>query len=230
MSAQRSSRERRGEDSRAGILERLSTAYRPSEDAGSVATRTGYAMEPGNDPEKLLALARERFESQEMGYHILPDWPALVDSLANHLYSRQTRLAALQKCDLFERIGLRDGLASRLPDVRVLGPEAGMDEVARADVGITTCEAVIAQTGVLVLTGAERATLGLSLFSGVHYCIATVGQLTASLESWVASRRGWSPDEACVLVGGPSRTADIEKTVVVGVHGPWKVSLFLVKE
>ncbi len=223
-------RQRRTGEAREEILGRLETAYRAAGEGGGPAGRIAYALEPGRDPEMLLAVARERFESQEIGYHILPGFQSLVDSVANHLYSRQARLVALQPCGLFDRLDLRHGLARRLPDLRFVDAGSGLTDVARADVGITACEAVIAQTGTIVLSATKREELGVSLLGGVHFCIATVDQLTADLDSWLAGRPGWAPDEATVLISGPSRTADIEKTVVIGVHGPWKLSLFLVKE
>lgn len=230
MTREQKPRQRRSDDPREEILERLATAYKAADEATVGRTRIAYATEPGSDPEALLALARERFENQEVGYHILPGWDSLLDTLANHLYSRQARRVAVQSCELFDRLGLVQALAGRVPDLCVLGPGAGLDEIAAADVGITTCEAVIAQTGTLVLNGIERSTLGLSLLGGVHFCVAAVRQLVPDLEGWLSGRPAWFPDEACILVSGPSRTADIEKTVVIGVHGPWKVSLFLVKE
>jgi L-lactate utilization protein LutC len=218
-----------GDASRRKILERLATAYE-ARDAGAAGPGIRYARGPGCDAEELLALALERFGSQEVGYHVLPGWQALVESIANHLYSRQARLVVIERCALLERAGLREGLSSRLPDLRFVDATTDPHEVARADVGITSCEAIIAQTGSLVLTGRERGGLGMSLLCGVHFCVAATGQLVPDLESWLERRGPLAADEACVLVSGPSRTADIEKTVVVGVHGPWKLSVFLVKE
>jgi len=104
------------------------------------------------------------------------------------------------------------------------------ESLSRLDVAITGVEALIAETGTVVL-GANRADgrLG-SLLVPRHWIIASETQIVATLED-IFPAKGFQIDldkNSCLtLVSGPSRTADIEKQIVIGVHGPLEVRIFL---
>ncbi len=90
---------------------------------------------------------------------------------------------------------------------------------AGADVGITGAEAALAETGSLVLTsGAETARMT-SLLPPVHVVLLGEAKIVPSLFEWVKQRPAPMPANL-VLISGPSKTADIEQTLIVGVHGP----------
>jgi L-lactate dehydrogenase complex protein LldG len=106
----------------------------------------------------------------------------------------------------------------------------GFDAVREPDptikVGLTGCAAGIANTGtVLVLDAGE--TLKASLLPETHLVILRASQLVADLPDALALTRG-APN--AVLVTGPSRTADIEMTLTIGVHGPKEIIVFLVDD
>jgi L-lactate dehydrogenase complex protein LldG len=108
-----------------------------------------------------------------------------------------------------------------------------LSEVERVSVGITGVDAALADTGTLVLrSGAGRPRLA-SLSVRTHIALLTPEQLYASWEDWWAnlSARGrWVSEASNVtLVSGPSRTADIEMTLTVGVHGPAEVMVIMVE-
>ena len=71
-----------------------------------------------------------------------------------------------------------------------------------------------------------------SLLPPMHLAILDERNLYDSLEAWLAADEGrWlSQESAVVLITGPSRTADIEMTLTIGVHGPGKFVVFLVGE
>ena len=107
-------------------------------------------------------------------------------------------------------------------------------ELADCDAAITGCELLIARTGSIVLsTGAANPSGGrtVSVYAPVHICIAYTDQLAYDIKDGLLLLKSRYQDHFPSLVTfatGPSRTADIEKTLVVGVHGPKEVFLFLI--
>jgi len=90
---------------------------------------------------------------------------------------------------------------------------------ARADVGITMAEAALAETGSLVLASGPEMARMTSLLPPVHIVLLPEAIIVPSLFEWVKQRPAPMPANV-VLVSGPSKTADIEQTMIVGVHGP----------
>ncbi len=99
-----------------------------------------------------------------------------------------------------------------------------------ADVAITKCELLVARTGSMVLSTAESSGRTTSVYSPVHICIAKTSQLVYDVKDALAllqKKYGGQIPSSISFATGPSRTADIEKTLVVGVHGPKEVFCFL---
>jgi len=104
-------------------------------------------------------------------------------------------------------------------------------DLAGCDISITGCEALIARTGSIVLSSASASGRTASVYAPVHICIAFTHQLVydiADALNLIKAKYGKQLPSLVTLASGPSRTADIEKTLVVGVHGPKEVFLFLV--
>lgn len=105
-------------------------------------------------------------------------------------------------------------------------------ELKDCDVSITGCEAVVARTGSIVLSAAQQSGRTVSVYAPVHICIAYTNQLVYDIKDAlqaVKNKYGNNLPSLISFATGPSRTADIEKTLVVGVHGPKEVYLFLVE-
>jgi L-lactate dehydrogenase complex protein LldG len=105
--------------------------------------------------------------------------------------------------------------------------------LAECDAAVTSCEALIARTGSIVMStgGGNASGRTVSVYAPVHICIAWSDQLVYDIrDSLVALKEKYQQQipSLITLATGPSRTADIEKTLVVGVHGPREVYLFLV--
>jgi L-lactate dehydrogenase complex protein LldG len=99
------------------------------------------------------------------------------------------------------------------------------------DASVTSCEYLIARTGSIVLSAAQQQGRTVSVYAPVHICIAYTDQLVYDIKDGLQllkeKYQGNIPS-MITFATGPSRTADIEKTLVVGVHGPKEVYLFLV--
>lgn len=137
-------------------------------------------------------------------------------------------------------VTVRDGELPR-GDTRA----AALAEVAQITVGLTGAEAALAETGTLaLLAGPGRPRLA-SMSVRTHIAIITPEQLHPSMAAWFATRNSIAVADkgeaqlrtrsdnirshsALTFITGPSRTADIEMTLTVGVHGPAEVLVVLV--
>ncbi len=104
--------------------------------------------------------------------------------------------------------------------------------LANCDAAITTCEYLIARTGSIALSTAQQSGRTVSVYAPVHICIAYTKQLVYDIKDALELLQNKYQKNFPSLVTfatGASRTADIEKTLVTGVHGPKEVFCFLVE-
>lgn len=104
-------------------------------------------------------------------------------------------------------------------------------DLATCDASITTCESLVARTGSMVLSAAQPSGRSVSVYAPVHICIAYTSQLVYDIKDslqLIKTKYFANLPSLITLATGPSRTADIEKTLVVGVHGPKEVFCFLI--
>jgi L-lactate utilization protein LutC len=94
-------------------------------------------------------------------------------------------------------------------------------DLFNSDVGVTNAQAGIAETGTLVLDSSVERNRLVSLVPPVHVAILDALRIYATLgETLAALQSGGELSPAITLITGPSRTADIELTLTIGVHGP----------
>lgn len=101
----------------------------------------------------------------------------------------------------------------------------------QADACITGCEFLVARTGSVMLSSMQHMGQTASVYYPVHIVVAYIDQVVPDIENGLAAIRkkyGAELPSMINLTTGPSRTADIEKTLVVGVHGPGEIFCFLV--
>lgn len=110
-------------------------------------------------------------------------------------------------------------------------PACGLAELASAEVGVVGAVAAIAATGSIVVDAATGAGRSVSLLPPVAVFVVRLDTILATpSELFRNHRQRWpeGPPSQVVLVTGPSRSADIEMTLAVGVHGPGEVHAVLV--
>lgn len=122
---------------------------------------------------------------------------------------------------------------------KLIAPVAGQlaerlvkTDLANCNVAITGCETLVARTGTIVLSSAQTSGRSTSVYAPVHICIAYTSQLVYDLKDALQAAKnkyGNNLPSLLTFATGPSRTADIEKTLVVGVHGPKEVYVFLIE-
>jgi len=104
------------------------------------------------------------------------------------------------------------------------------DDLASCDASITLCEHLVARTGTIVLSSQQLSGRATSVYAPIHICIAYTHQLVYDITDSLHQFKQ-EVDHIPSMISyatGPSITADIEKTLVVGVHGPKEVYCFLV--
>ena len=130
--------------------------------------------------------------------------------------------------DYIERlIGERGGpaLAARRPAVERLGLRGvqwqGDRPPAEAAIGITQADYALADTGTLVLFASPGEGRALSLLPPIHVAVLEASRILPGLNELLAREPNFPErSSAMIFITGPSRTADIESTLSVGVHGP----------
>jgi len=99
-------------------------------------------------------------------------------------------------------------------------------------VGVTGAFAAIAETGTLVLASGPDTPATVSLLPETHVAIVPAARIVAHMEdAWALARTEFRQlPRAINFVSGPSRTADIDQTIVLGAHGPYRVHIVVVRE
>ena len=116
-----------------------------------------------------------------------------------------------------------------LPEVRTNGGYA-VNDLESCDAGLTECEALVAQTGSVLVTAPSAGGRALSVLPPHHVVLARRSQmvpdLTAALQR-VQDKFKCKFPSFLSFISGPSRTGDIERILVLGAHGPKKVTILL---
>lgn len=108
---------------------------------------------------------------------------------------------------------------------------AGNAGVRDGDLGVTGCDCLIAQTGSVIISTLSAGDRALSVLPATHLVIAHRDQIVPDLTTAIAllrKRYGGHWPSALSVVTGPSRTADIEKILVMGAHGPKRLAIYFV--
>jgi L-lactate dehydrogenase complex protein LldG len=95
-----------------------------------------------------------------------------------------------------------------------------------ADATVEEVQAAIAETGSIVCASVEGRAVQSSLLPSHHIAIVPAGKIYATLEDFFASLT--VPPTNLAIITGPSRTADIELTLAIGVHGPERLDVIVV--
>ncbi len=181
----------------------------------------------GASIEEQIALFAERSESLRTEFFQCLS----VEAAAQHL-------AGMARENGWKRLALHagklaDAVAASLPgDLDLLHIDGGYDKNAleACDAGLTECESLIAQTGSVCVTSRSSGGRALSVLPPHHVVIATRAQLVTDLAAayeHLAEKYGANYPSFISFISGPSRTGDIERILVLGAHGPKKLTVLL---
>ncbi|GEM_PF-1952857 len=173
----------------------------------------------------LHAFAAQRLAEVGVSSRMINSPWELISTITSQLYSTGESAAVADLTALPGDEPWFPRLRGHLPPVATLvdATTAPLHHVAACDVGIAVASALIAQNGTILIEGASQAELACSLMPRTSWIVVPAERIFLDVYHWLAVAKP-KPDRFRVFVGGPSRTADIEKTLVVGVHGPWNVN------
>jgi len=138
-----------------------------------------------------------------------------------------SQVMALLQQQAWHKVYIRDAeLAAMFPGIEPY------PDLASCDVSITDCECLVARTGSILMSAGQFSGRTSSIYAPVHICIAHSHQVVPDIRDGlqlIREKYGPHLPSLITLATGPSRTADIEKTLVTGVHGPGEVYCFLIE-
>jgi L-lactate dehydrogenase complex protein LldG len=125
---------------------------------------------------------------------------------------------------------------AKIQDLLKVGNVSFMSEekdFLKCDVGITFCECLVARTGSIMCSSRQKSGRRLPVYSNIHITVAYTSQLVYNLkDAFKLLKKKYETNFPSQLtaITGPSQTADIEKTLVRGAHGPKEIFLFLIDD
>jgi L-lactate dehydrogenase complex protein LldG len=218
--------------SRSQILARL-RAVAPSSEAASPLPPPPRDVEVFADAPvagaDLVALFRERFVALKGEFELARGLDAAAAALVRLLDGAGEGPVAAQPDELIESLrarhaGLRDRLA----------PGQGLDgdspAFARFVAGVSAVEALVARSGSVLLRATSCGGRRLSVLPPLHIALARRCQVLPSLDEALARLGRHEHWSYAAIASGPSRTADIEKILVMGAHGPGRAAVVCIEE
>ena len=170
-----------------------------------------------------LALFRKNVTDLKAEFHLVESSESLAQALLNLRDAQGWRKVASHRGDLTNRACHALGLPLCLTD-----ESYPVSDLEACDVGITECDALIAQTGSVLLTSRSAGGRALSVLPPHHVVLARRDQLLPDLSGAFALLRkkyGDNYPSFISFISGPSRTGDIERVLVLGAHGPRRLTI-----
>jgi L-lactate dehydrogenase complex protein LldG len=150
---------------------------------------------------------------------------AEIESALKILVAEQTiRKATVWNTSFLKQLKIADRL--RFLGVDLISPNADKIEMAKCDLGITEADFILPETGTIALLSSNEKPRAASLLPRVHLAIVTPTTLRPDMDQVFAEAKH---NHYLVFITGPSRTADIELTVTLGVHGPKNLYVWMIK-
>lgn len=106
------------------------------------------------------------------------------------------------------------------------------ENMEKMQVAVTGCESLIARTGSVMVTSGKNSRI-LTIYPPIHIVVAYTSQVVMEIKDGLQVLRnkyGRNMPSMISFISGPSRTSDIEKTLVIGAHGPKEVFVFLIDD
>lgn len=180
----------------------------------------------GNDRRQWLDLFATRAAALKIEFHVVSSREAASEKLRAIAQAENWKSVAYHEDEL---------ISSTVESLEInrFTTDNGYDRDAlcKADAGVTTADALVAHTGSVLLTARSAGGRALSVLPPHHVVIATMDQLLPDLPSAYAllhERYGRDWPSFATVITGPSRTGDIERILVLGAHGPKKLTIILV--
>jgi L-lactate dehydrogenase complex protein LldG len=183
------------------------------------------AIYPARQPE---AADAERFLDEVrklsgVAQKLTPD--SVSDALKSLVAEQNIRKATVWNTPRLQQLQITNYLSSL--GVDLVSPTADKHEMALCDLGITAADYLLPETGTLVLKSSVEQPRAVSLLPRIHLAIVNPQMLRPDMHQVFAEAKD---SNYLVFITGPSRTADIELTVTLGVHGPKNLYVWMLPE
>jgi L-lactate dehydrogenase complex protein LldG len=205
------------------IRDALAVAAPRPEPGPAPASSRRWLPKVGDSFEQRLSLFRAQAADLKAEFHQIKSREEL-----------NLQISLLREAGAWKRVATHAGelteVACEAVGVPVLRTDSGYDvrELESCDAGITECDALIAQTGSVLVTSRSAGGRALSVLPPHHVVIARREQLLPDLTAaFELLSRKYAPDYPSFIsfITGPSRTGDIERILVLGAHGPKKLTI-----
>lgn len=200
------------------------------------ATQVGLAAQPRDHQQSTHITPQVPAASSEQGSPVILFANQLVALGGKFIPCRPEELGTQLRAFLSERqyteILSWEGVhlpAGLIDDLRQAGIRVNHGQDANIKVGLTGVNAAVAETGSIVLASGSGRPLSTSLLPETHIAILYEEQIYKNLPQ-VLQLREIQDAASVVMISGPSRTADIEMTLTIGVHGPGEVYVFCLQD
>ena len=223
-------------DARTDILARIREALQvkapkphfKAQSTSGQAVQVGKPWLPdgGETTEASLAILAEQLAKLKAVLVRVPDEAAAAQAVAELARTKNWKHVAFHGAPLVRPV------AAALP-CGSWEADASFDKqkLEGCDAAITSCEAIVAQLGSILVSSATSGGRALSILPHVHVVVARVDQVVPDLATAIAqtqARHGDRLPSMLSFITGPSRTGDIERILVLGAHGPKELYLILV--
>jgi L-lactate dehydrogenase complex protein LldG len=185
---------------------------------------------------------RKEFELVSGEFHFCDSGTAVIQALTQLIQSSASSSVAVSGHPICRRLGIAESLQAQLPSIKFLLEDVESENsfdrtrlrnsMAQVQLSITGAEYLIAESGTIVSVAGPQASRQISLLPSIHVVLATPQQVSPNMaELFLEIQRTHGtklPGSALTFITGPSRTADIEKVLIKGVHGPMRLVLIMV--
>ena len=169
----------------------------------------------------LTALFKENLETVDGHCIVVRSGTEVAVAVGEIIRKFQNTKLLARRIAISDAEGLEQLVKQSGCDVDEIAVTPSASDVFRFDVGVSRVQAGIAETGTLLLDSSRERHRLVSLVPAVHIALLDGSQIVATLgEALLLLRKSEQVSPIVTLVTGPSRTADIELTLAIGVHGP----------
>ena len=181
------------------------------------------SRQPESPDSEIETFLKEIQKFSVVGQKLLPS--EIDAALKTLVLDQNIRKATAWETPHLKRLGVTEILNSL--GVELVSLHASKHEMALCDLGITEADYLLPETGTLVLTSSADKPRAVSLLPRIHLAIVRPDMLRADMHQVFAEAKD---QHYLVFITGPSRTADIELTVTLGVHGPKNLYVWMLDE
>jgi len=202
----------------------------PTESSSGGGSSEQWLPSVPEDLKGRIALFRGISEELKTSFHLCKDPSEAINILQKIAAEEDWKEVAGHRHPLVDL--LLEGLS---PTVKVWTSDGGysVSRLEQADAGITGCEALVAQTGSILVSPPTSGGRVLSVLPPHHIVVASVDQVVRDLRDAFLLLRKRHPQglpRYFSFITGPSRTGDIERILVLGAHGPRKLTVLLLDD